>query len=607
MSVNSEIANPSYARADGLFLAATSLKSAWPVERPDVFLGDWCFRFPEDKQLAQRARLAAYPWVPAEMRIRGSEFCQQLTRRIAMGLASFFSNLFHEELDERGAILLLGPPAAILTGIAYHQFLCIKGAIEQYGPLRSVGLCREDYLAPETTERFMREYWHDGCQLQFFSAICPQLGIPLTLYSRQELAAELNGAAAMDGSKALPRSSGIAGGWLLRMAKSLLRFASRQAPCVLYRSSFSPAEMLTLAGRSALQILPIPRAKLELLSWPRQAPDLRRELRVQLASILNATPFEKALGEILPAAWPVSLLEGSKTLRTAVAREFPRAPKTIVTAEACTQDDAFRLWCVQSLKRGSRLVACQHGGGYGMRLPISLGEQFEYAVADKFISWGASVKARSCVALPVPPHFVARHARPADGHLLYVGTTAARWPITMDYGPMGPMFLQYLDRQTAFLRALPPDLRSQLLLRPNPDEAGWSELKRVRESIPQLTIDDFSRSFTERLGEAKLVVVDNYATTYIQSMGSGVPTVLVWDPDVWIMNDDVKACFDDLEAAGVYFRSARAAVAAVERIWRNPQAWWEEPRVAAAVNRLLDKFFKTDRHWSRPWLSELLA
>lgn len=124
----SKAANQRIFPAQGRFLDATGLKSSWPAEGPDVFLGSWCFRFPEDEVLAQHAKVVTYPWVSAEARIRGWEFCDELTRRISLGLAPLFSTLLGDEVDGRSAILLLSPTAARLIGAAYHLFVCLETA-----------------------------------------------------------------------------------------------------------------------------------------------------------------------------------------------------------------------------------------------------------------------------------------------------------------------------------------------------------------------------------------------------------------------------------------------------------------------------------------------
>ena len=589
-----------------LFLATTSLKSTWPERGPDVFLGEWCFRFPEDAQLARDADVAPYPWSDFEARTKGLVLCWELTLRIAMRLAPFFSTLLQDRLDERGVNLLLVPVLERVVMATYHNFVCLKGAVAQYGPLRSAGLRREDYLVPETTEMLIDQLRRDEFQLQLFSEICPPLGISLELQSRRDFTAKSTPTApASPGVIVQPRRS-LTGRILREVAKSVSRLQSRRADCVLYNANFSLPESCVLAVKSRFRIATLPLVKIDSVAWPGPALHLRDELATQLASILSDDPFEKALGKLVPAIWPLSLLEGLSVLKTVVADNFPQRPKTIASGMAWNADDAFKLWCVQSLKRGSRLVSCQHGGGYGKRYVPDLAEQVEYSIVDRFISWGGSGnQARSCVTLPVLPHFLVKRASTPDERILYVGTCIDGWPMTITIFPFGAMYLEYVERQIAFWRALPPGLQANLLLRSNPFDAGWSALQRLHFNVPRLMLDDFSRPFNERLRHAKLVVVDNPSTTLFQSMGSGVPTILVWHPNVWVMNEVASAYFDHLEAAGVYFRCPKAAAEAVARIWRDPQQWWETPQVAGPVNKFLDQYMKRERDWVRPWLQEL--
>jgi putative transferase (TIGR04331 family) len=588
------------------FLATTSLKSAWPVQGPDVFLGEWCFRFPEDFEIARRADIAAYPWAPAETRIKGLQFCQDLTRRLVSGLAPFFSKLLKTKLNERETMLLLGSTLGILVQTAHHHFVCLEQAIAQHGPLSSSGLQRTDYLIPETTSALLGQLYRDGLQYQVFSDLCPQLGVSLTLYSSDELAAAL--ATAPGHTRPPLNSESILSRWMRRVARSMLGIVSWQARCVLYNSNHSSLEALELSVRSNFRIAMLPLVKLDSVSWPLPSAELRQEFASRIAGTLDSTPFEKALCRILEGAWPISLLEGLDILKAVVETQFPPRPKTIASGMAWVGDDAFKLWCVRSLRRGSRLVSTQHGGDYGLCHTSGASKAIEYAVCDRFLGWGGcGAQARSHATLPVPPHYLVKQVSSNDGPILYIGTSLPRWPVFIEQVPTGPMFLDYLDRQIEFFNALRPDLQASLLMRPNPEELGWGIVRRLRQGAPDMTIDDFSETFDERLQAAKLAVVDNANTTFLQSMGSDVPTILVWDPDVWVLNDIAKQYFDELEAAGVYFRNVEMAAAAVERVWQDPRAWWERQDVSGPVNRFLNQFFKRDPNWSRSWVNELLS
>jgi putative transferase (TIGR04331 family) len=589
-----------------LFLATTSLQSAWPERGPDVFLGEWCLEFPEDAQRVPGSAVMPYPWHALELRTKALEYCVALALRIAKGLAPFYSTLLGEELSEREVNILLAATPGRMVMAAYHDFVCLQAAVAKYGRLRTVGLGSDDYIVPETTELLIDQLRRDDFHLQLFSEISPLLGIALERRSRRDLGANSVAGARAGSPSTRPRRSSPSKA-LRTIAKKISRLQARHADCILYNSSFSTPEACSLAAKSRFRVATLPLFKMDAIAWPRPSAALRTELAERLGTILNGDVFEQVLCKLLPAIWPVSLLEGLGQLKTAVAAHFPSPPKTIATAMALNNDDAFRLWCVHAHKRGARLLDCQHGGGYGKRHSPDLAEHMEYRIADKFISWGGSGDlARSTVTLPVPPHFFVKRRSATDGRMLYLGTSVDRWPSNIAHFPFGPMVLPYLDRQVAFWRALPSELQPKLLLRANPGDAGWSETRRLRRQAPQLELDDFQRSFAQSIGKARLVIVDNLNTAFLQSMGSGIPTILVWDPEVWAVNKAARTYFDALETAGVFFRSPEAAAAAAARIWQDPQGWWETPAVAAPVNEFVDFYMTRSRDWARPWLGELL-
>lgn len=586
------------------FLATTRSKLGWPEGGPDVFLGGWCLQFKEDAELYPNAATPPYAWASHEARTDGLQYCADVTARIVRGLTAFFSNLFQCPLDERETRLLAGAAIGRIVIGLRHDFVCLQDAAEKYGPLRTAGIRKEDYVTPATGDMLVDQLRRDVFRIQLMTEMCPLLGIVV-----EPLAA---GEVTTVASPPMPapiagRSRGI-GGVMRGIVKSLTRWQAGRARTVVYNSTLSIYEVLVLVVGSGFRIGLHPLVRYNSIEWPCPDPVLRRDLADHIRSCLGDLPFERALCKIVPAILPVSLLEGLGILKSIAAKNYPCAPKTILSAYGWNNDDPFRVWAILAHKRGARLVSCQHGGAYGQRYLPGVGEATEISVVDQFISWGGSgQQMRSRVTLPIPPHYLVERSGGTDELILYIGTAVDRLPFSIAHYPIGPMFFDYLDRQIDFWNSLPGALRSKLLMRPNPGDAGWSEIAQVRRYLPDLKIDDFVTSFADRLRRARVAVVDNLSTTFAQCLGSGVPTILVWDPDVWTLNEEASVYFAALEKAGVYHRTPRAAAEALGRIWSHPDEWWRSTPVAAAVNNFLDHYVIRSRDWARPWLRELLA
>ena len=584
------------------FLACAQLASV-PARQPYVYLGDWCFGASKDIQQHPACDVLAYPWTNRQFRLDALDYSVDLSFRAARGVGLFLSKRSGRNSNEREAVTLYAATIGRIVMGAYHDFICLREARDQFGPLTTAVLRKQEHVVPTTTTELMDFLRRDDFRLQMISELSKEAGIDLEEMSGtalKRLYAPLSAVAS--GAHARSRADTVIRG----LAKRILLRLGRRAECVLYNPSFSVAETTVLALRSGLKVIHIPLLRLDQTPWPKPSPELRDELRHFMASFLRNDPFEQAFARVLSAVFPRSLVEGFEQLKAIVADYFPPNPKTIASGMAWNIDDAFRLWCANNVRVGARLVGGQHGGTYGHLESHDLGERVEYEVIDRFVSWGrARNLARSSICLPVPPHFLPRPRENPGGHLLYIATSIDRRPYSFANYPIGSMFLDYEARQIAFCRALDPIIRQRMLMRPNPSDGGWRQVARLRDLLPEVALDDFGRTFSKRLSAARLVVIDNMNTTFIQSMASGIPTVFVWDPEVFTANDVTAEYFEALEVAGVYFRSPEAAAQAIASIWPNPQKWWKSKKVADAVRSFVNYSANTDRNWVSPWLSEL--
>lgn len=588
-------------------LAVTGLRSTWSSAGPDVFLGAWCFEDREEAGRTSNAAVAPYPWRDPGLRTEGLRNCMQISLSAARQLAPFFSELSAERFDTRDMELLAAGAIGRIVMAAYHNFVCLKEAASRYPALRMVGIRSEDYVPPSTMTALLEQLRLDEVQLQIVSDLAPAVGIDVDRRFRRDLSIP----SVLTAAEKLRRLQGERRG-LGKASSAVAKYASRLqagfAECVLYNTCFSRLESASLALKSGFRVATLPLVNLDHLVWPDPSLDLRSKLERALVEILGDGQFERPLCKILARMLPVSILEGLTLLGSVVAKNYPRRPKSIVSAMGWNNDDSFRLWCIQSRRLGSRLVGCQHGGAYGKRYLPGVAEHMEYLVVDRFVSWGGSGKqAKSQVTLPVPPSQLTTPAKKPNDTILYVGTSVERWTSSIAHYPMGPMFFDYFDRQIEFCQALPPNLRSKLLVRANPADVGWSEACLLRRHLPAVQLDDFQRPFLDRLRSARIAVVDNLNTTFLQCLGSGIPTILVWDPDVWTVKEPVWKYFERLETAGVYFRTPKAAAMALQRVWEaDPKEWWGSSSTSSAVQEFLDAFLMRDPNWMPSWIRELL-
>jgi putative transferase (TIGR04331 family) len=305
---------------------------------------------------------------------------------------------------------------------------------------------------------------------------------------------------------------------------------------------------------------------------------------------------------------PVSLLEGFEVLQDYTNSQFPTHTHTVASGMAWVGDDGFLLWAAETKERGGRLISLQHGGSYGIREMLSGAELVEAQIADKVLAWGDRIQVgKRTESLPVLPRFFVRRGSSQGDRLLYLGGSAG---LIFRYGYMSCVdsndAINYIDRQCAFFAALPDDVRDRFLVRLHPLGFGWEEKERIRLSFPNLRFDDHSVALTQRFTEARLAVADNMNTSFLQAMGSGVPTILVWDREIWSLNRVGAADFKRLQDVGVFVDSPQAAAEIVRNRAEDAFDWWNSEPVASAVQEFLRGHFRTDGNWLEPWRKHLL-
>ena len=100
------------------------------------------------------------------------------------------------------------------------------------------------------------------------------------------------------------------------------------------------------------------------------------------------------------------------------------------------------------------------------------------------------------------------------------------------------------------------------------------------------------------LENAKIIINSAAESTFFQCMRSGKPTLLVLHKDLWNFTPEVKEMYYILKNKKIIFTDINLAIDHVEKIWKEPLAWWNSKDIIEAR----DLFEKTcslsdDNNW----------
>ncbi len=337
------------------------------------------------------------------------------------------------------------------------------------------------------------------------------------------------------------------------------------------------------------------------------APPLNPAQRARLSGLDANTEFEKALAAILPGKFPWLHLEGRAEYEAAVESGALAAPAVLISTDGWHFNEAFKTVAGSFAERGTRLVAIQHGGGYGLYARIWQ-ETLERSVADSYwcLGWSGLDGDKRLRDVPAPSLSAApNEGAPGEG-LLLVGNDQPRCRYGFQSQAQAESFGSYLEDRDVFLSEL-GELRGRCAVRLSKNDLGWDQSARLSQRFPEVKLETAAGPLHQRLRRSALTIIDHPSTSLLEALALDRPTLMFWRPDVWDCRPSAAPLLDGLRRAGVLFDEPRAAARATAEAWFHPQVWWSRREVRAAVLAFRSQMAFSSPIWRKRWAHALKA
>lgn len=590
-----------------MFLATTALSEFWKPEEEILFLGRWCLRYdrrPEWERL--RYRLLPSPWDDRERFYEAVRYLEACEERILDRLSAYLNDVHRVSHSRRYWRILIGPWVLYYVHAAYDRYVHLADALQGYPGLQTLGLDPSVFRVPRDTLETDQWIGEDAYNLQLFTQLLRGMGVAFPtirggLGSRpaDHQLRPRGGSGFKAPARFLERAAGEV---LLRLQHGRARWGL----CDLY----CPRSMTwTLAWNMRFRAVPLEVRRNWSFAVPAAKFDHRR---MGMASLGSSDAFERLFVSTLPHHIPPLYLEGYDQANEEIARRYRRVPPGLVSANAWWFNEPFRFLAAEAVERSSRLIAVQHGGGYGIFRSAPL-ERHECRIADTFVTWGWRDKGDGRYrSLPHPalsswlrmPSSGRRGASRRIGTILFVATGHPRYLYRFHSSPVGSQWAEYFDWQLRFFSALPESLRRHLVFRPYRYDYGHAARQRISECVAPIRWEA-TRPFSRLLRQARVVVIDHCATTYLEALVANIPTVLFWDPHRWELRADAESWFERLRRVGILWDAPEKAAEQVAQIYHEPTAWWESRAVQEARRSVVQRYAQARSDWQECWARAL--
>lgn len=572
-----------------MHLGTTAITEFWNPEDENLLLGCWCAPRGRGDWAAFRHRVLPDPWADLARFEAAQDHCAELSERLLGPLSRHLNAALNTNHSDRYWRILVFPWLDYHLREMYDHYVFLQDAFKLFPALTTTVMAPSSYRTPKDAWDHIHWSYGNPYSLQLFSQLLSDRGFPQKPY---DWPAPMNAA-----PSGLKSSLKRAASW------ALARMAPPGAGQIMMGElNLTQKENLKIMLKTGFRALPI-RIELPPSLMPPPTFDNRR---LGLSGLLTPRDeFERLYLKSLTYGLPTAYLEGHAAARAYVLPRLRRTPRIVMSTTGWHYTEGFKFAAAECAERGSALWGLQHGGGsYGM-LRRADAERMERAVTDRFYSWGwASLDGDPKVRnIPVPQLARARRAGPGSG-LLIVSTTLDLHNINLLRNNNNSLAAEYLHRQARLWNALPSELRLDSRLRLHVDY-GWRNEERLRETCPDLRLDDSSVPFSRRLAETRLLIVDFPTTTFLEAFAADAPCLLTWNPADWDFRDTARPFFNRIKEVGLLFDEPEQAAAQAARVYDNPSAWWNEPARREARLDFARHFAYRRDDWADFWLREI--
>lgn len=555
------------------FLITTALEETWPVNRPVLFLGEWCRLY--NRRFAWKdldAEVVPYHWDNRGKLHRDYLYLQALYEELLQELSTQLNKLHGVDQTLRYWRILVGPWLGYFVQMLFDRWAMIECAIANYhiAGIQVLELPPEQMI-PNDMDHFQHLFSEDAWNEAIYSQLIQGwTTIPIVKVQPDKKSSSSNVTQPiLSPFRRLKRK-------IARAASAVSQMLVRENEAFFLSSYLPIVQDIRLQWRmrqipKLWRSIPTPKVKVD---WDK---------RQWQTEALGKVDFPAIVRTMIPRHIPTLYLEGYGDLQTCCANlPWPGKPSLIFTSNAYNSDDTFKAWAAEKVGSGIPLVIGQHGGNYGMAL-WSFTEDHQIAISDTFLSWGWDSNKHPKLKPVCNLKMIGSDYKcDTKGGAFMVEMSIPRYSYHMYSIPVASQWLGYFQDQCRFVSALPEQLRAQLLVRLYPSAYGWCEKQRWQDRFPAIKTDDGAVHITKLIKNSRLYISTYNATTFLESLAMNIPTIIFWNPNHCELRESAIPYFDQLKVVGIFHETPESAAQQMASVWGDVADWWNSTQVQSA-------------------------
>ncbi len=345
--------------------------------------------------------------------------------------------------------------------------------------------------------------------------------------------------------------------------------------------------------------------------WKREKPEISAKTNKLLRKNLTKKFFKNSINDmeniirqVLFELLPVVFLEGFKSLNQIVNKQpWPKSPKFIYTCSNFHTDEIFKLWSVLKIDKGTKYYIGQHGNNYGTSKEFY--PRVEEETSDKFFTWGwknNNSKFKSAFIFKTAKKKIIYNKQ---GGILLVqkplGPDRATWDTFSEFN-------EYFKDQKNFVSLLSTDIKKKLTIKLSPrfryklfrEDLRWVEFD------PKLKIETRNIDINHLILDSRLIVHGYDSTGVLETLSQNIPSLVFLENGLNHLHENIKSDYQMLIDVGIMHINSTSLADKVNEIWDNINDWWEQKEVKEARIKFSNLYAKSCDHPAKKMSSLLM-
>jgi putative transferase (TIGR04331 family) len=569
-------------------LVTTSLQETWLVDENTsiFFLTEACKSYSErDKWENINSNTLEYHWNDRSKLKYDHDYLKNLYEEILTDITIVFNDKF--KINERREYyrIVLGPWLINYLPILFDRWETLRCAFEldnNYVTANLIGL--NDNSAAKDFNSFIELMQTDLWNYNLYKRIIA------FQYSEQ---CELVGVKYIPEQRQIGKSENLKLK-ILAAADNVLKFISKSPNIFFYKSYIPPLKLVELN----LALGQVPRFYFNEFNFD-IVDDLSLDFRKNFKmGLLAKSDFEVFLFNCIFIDMPLSYMESFIEIRSYTST-LPFYPDKIVTSIAYWTEDIFKIWMAGKVNDNTSLLIVCHGGSFPFLFNTF---DHEEDISNTYITWFKPFHPKH---VQLPPNKLVQNRRPriSGKNCSVIGFESPKYGYRATSSPITNRTLDCFDQTSTFCSALSYEIKEQLRIRPYP-KMGWQTSKRYADKFGTDKIE-IGNSYERFIKESKLIVCTYPQTTFSESMASGIPTILVFIPEINETIPQGEELLNILKEAKIAFTDPLEAAKHVNAIWGDVFRWWDSIEVVAAKKQFYETALRIDLDWKKSWVDYL--